>query len=155
VPEEVRRRQATLRGVRASLARQQERLLDAYLAEALDLATFERRRQTLREREEELVARERELTVQSERLVELAGVIRSTLQVCERLRAGLRQASPEERRQLIELLIDRVVVTDGEVEIRYVIPTTDASTQTRFCQRYTQKLWISAGVRSAAYPPGC
>jgi site-specific DNA recombinase len=33
VPEELRRRQATLRGVRASLVRQRERLLQAYLAE--------------------------------------------------------------------------------------------------------------------------
>jgi site-specific DNA recombinase len=37
----------------------------------------------------------------------------------------------------VELLIDRVVVTDGHVEIRYVIPTTDHSTKTRFCHLRT------------------
>src|SRR5207237_5227472 len=40
----------------------------------------------------------------------------------------------EQRRQLVELLVDRVVVTDDAVEIRYVVPTTEASTHTRFCQ---------------------
>jgi hypothetical protein len=33
----------------------------------------------------------------------------------------------------VELLIDRVIVTDGEVEIRYVMPTNRASEQVRFC----------------------
>ncbi len=32
----------------------------------------------------------------------------------------------------MELLIDRVVVTDGEVEIRYVIPTSPKGEQVRF-----------------------
>ena len=58
-------------------------------------------------------------------------------QVLQQLRAGLGQASFEQRRQLVELLIDRVVVTDGHVEIRYVIPTTDHSTKTRFCHLRT------------------
>jgi len=34
---------------------------------------------------------------------------------------------------LVELLIDRVVVTDEEVEIRYVIPTSARGEQSRFC----------------------
>jgi hypothetical protein len=38
-----------------------------------------------------------------------------------------------ERRSLVELLIDRVIVIDGEVEIRYVTPTDRAGEQVRFC----------------------
>jgi hypothetical protein len=34
---------------------------------------------------------------------------------------------------LVELLVDRVIVADGEVEIRYVMPTDRASEQVRFC----------------------
>ena len=33
----------------------------------------------------------------------------------------------------MELLIDRVIVTDEQVEIRYVIPTDPSSEQVRFC----------------------
>jgi site-specific DNA recombinase len=39
----------------------------------------------------------------------------------------------EQKRQLVELLIDRVIVKDGDVEIHYVIPTTLESEQVRFC----------------------
>lgn len=55
----------------------------------------------------------------------------------QRVRQGLAQASFEQKRQLIELLIDRVLVNDGEVEIRYVVPTNKASEQVRFCHLCT------------------
>src|SRR4051794_15908375 len=47
---------------------------------------------------------------------------------------GLDQAPWEQKRQLIEWLVVRVIVTDGEVEIRYAIPTSPAGEGTRFCQ---------------------
>jgi site-specific DNA recombinase len=34
----------------------------------------------------------------------------------------LEQADFDRKRELLELLVDRVIVTDGDVEIRYVIP---------------------------------
>ena len=52
---------------------------------------------------------------------------------CRRVRDGLDQATWEQKRQLIECLVARVVVTDGEVEIRYVIPTNPAGEATHFC----------------------
>jgi site-specific DNA recombinase len=69
--------------------------------------------------------------------------------ICERLRTGLDQASFEQRRQLVELLIDRVVVTDGEVEIRYVIPTSEIGTTSRFC--HLRADYFQVGKRSS--PP--
>jgi site-specific DNA recombinase len=137
VPHELRRRQASLRTVRLGLGRQQARLLDAYLAGVLDLATFEDKRDELRRREEDVLAREREVVAQGQQLVAVQSVARSATEVLERLARSLQQATFEQRRQLVELLIDRVVVTDDAVEIRYVIPTTDASTHTRFCQLRT------------------
>jgi hypothetical protein len=52
---------------------------------------------------------------------------------CRRVATSLDQATFEQRRQLVELLIDRVVVTGEEVEIRYVIPTSASSEHVRFC----------------------
>jgi site-specific DNA recombinase len=149
----LRRRQATLRSVRASVARQRQRLLEAYLAEAIDLAAFQRQDRGLAGQEADLLAREREVAAQGERLVQVSAIAQSTTQVLNGLRVGLGQASSEQRRQLVELLIDRVVVTDGQVEIRYVIPTTDHSTKTRFCHLRTDYFrlftcfrgWSSAG----------
>jgi site-specific DNA recombinase len=137
VPHELRRRQASLRTVRLGLGRQQARLLEAYLAGVLDLATFEDKRDELRRRKEDVLAREREVVAQGQQLVAVQSVVRSATEVLEQLARGLAQATFEQRRQLVELLIDRVVVSDDAVEIRYVVPTTETSTQTRFCQLRT------------------
>jgi site-specific DNA recombinase len=64
---------------------------------------------------------------------ELAGWVSSVEAFCARVRTGLAQATFEQKRQLVELLIDRVVVTDAEVEIRYVIPLSPESEHIRFC----------------------
>src|SRR5215212_1425890 len=64
VPQELRRRQATLRGVRASVTRQRQRLLEAYLAEVIDLDTFQRQDRGLAGQEADLLAREREVAAQ-------------------------------------------------------------------------------------------
>jgi site-specific DNA recombinase len=144
VPQELRRRQASLRQVRAGVARQRQRLLEAYLAEAIDLACFQRQDRGLAGQEADLLAREREVAAQGERLVQVSAIARSMTQVLEQLRVGLGQASFQQRRQLVELLIDRVVVTDGQVEIRYVIPTTDHSTKTPFCHLRTDYFHLVA-----------
>jgi hypothetical protein len=60
-----------------------------------------------------------------------------------------------QRRQLVELLIDRVMVTNGDVEIHYVIPTTPASEHVRFSHLRTNYLDRLPGtVRSRQRAPG-
>jgi site-specific DNA recombinase len=144
VPQELRRRQASLRQVRASVARQRQRLLEAYLAEAIDLAAFQRQDRALAGQEADLRAREREVAAQGERLVGVSAIAQSMTAVLEQLRVGLDRAGFEQRRQLVELLIDRVVVTNGQVEIRYVVPTTPGSTHTRFCHLRTDYFGVKA-----------
>jgi site-specific DNA recombinase len=68
-----------------------------------------------------------------DRRQELAGLSRSIEDFCERIRTGLQQATFDQKRKLVELLIDRVIVSDGEVEVRYVMPTCKNSEQIRFC----------------------
>jgi site-specific DNA recombinase len=65
--------------------------------------------------------------------MELAGIVGSMEDFCERARGRLADATFEQRRKLVELLIDRVIVTDDVVEIRYVIPTSPESEHVRFC----------------------
>jgi hypothetical protein len=69
--------------------------------------------------------------------MELASLTSSISEFCQRISRGLSQATFDEMRQLVELLIDRVVVTMEEVEIRYVIPTSPTSEQIRFCHLLT------------------
>ena len=53
---------------------------------------------------------------------------------------GLAGANFEQKRRLVELLIDRVIVTEEEVEIRYVIPTSRNGEHARFCHLRTNYL---------------
>ena len=76
----------------------------------------------------------RELEAEATRRVDLAQATTHVEVFCRRVGEGLATATFEQRRQLLELLIDRVVVTDEHVEIRYVVPTSPAGEQTRFYQ---------------------
>ena len=93
---------------------------------------------------------------QGRRFVEVGAVARTMSALCQRLSVGLELASFAQRRQLVDLLIDRVVVTDGEVEIRYVIPTTEPSLHTRFCHLRTDYFDSLADplAQSVALMPG-
>jgi site-specific DNA recombinase len=130
-------RRENLRQGRASLGRQLDRLTEAYLGEVIPLAEYQRRRRDLEQRDEALVAQEQQLEAEADQRTELAGVRGSIEDFCARVRSGLQGASFEQRRQLVELLVDRVVVTDEDVEIRYVVPTTPESEKVRFCHLRT------------------
>jgi hypothetical protein len=65
--------------------------------------------------------------------MELADIQASVEAFSQRICSGLGKANFEKRRKLVELMIDRVVVRDGEMEIRYVIPLSPESEQIRFC----------------------
>jgi site-specific DNA recombinase len=64
---------------------------------------------------------------------------------CQTVRAGLATASFAQRRLLVELLIDRVVVTNDKVEIRYVLPTSPDGPHPSFCQLRKDHLDRPAG----------
>ena len=131
--QELKVRQENLHQGRVALEHQLERLTEAYLGEVIPLAEYQRRRQDLEGRDAALATQERQLQAQSHQHMRLAGIVGSVEDFCERVRSGLAEATFEQRRKLVELLIDRVIVTDEEVEIRYVIPTDPSSEQVRFC----------------------
>src|SRR5690349_471374 len=131
--QELQARQQGLRRGQASLGQQLERLTEAYLGGVVLLDEYRRRRSDLEERQHQLEEQARQLDAQADRQKELAGLSGAIEDFCQRVRQGLAQATFEQRRSLVELLIDRVIVTDGEVEIRYVMPTDRASEQVRVC----------------------
>ncbi|MPR11115.1 hypothetical protein [Microvirga tunisiensis] len=70
----------------------------------------------------------------AQRQHQLAGIAASLEAPRERLQHGLAKATFEQRRQLVLLLVHRVVVTNDELEIHYVLPISLASEHVRFCQ---------------------
>jgi hypothetical protein len=69
-------------------------------------------------------AQQRQLEAAAAQRLELQAVADGIEAFCQAIRTGLATATFEQRRLLAELLIDRVIVTDGQVEIRYVLPTS-------------------------------
>jgi intein/homing endonuclease len=124
-------RRENLRRGHRSLEGQLERLTEAYLKEVIPLEEYGRRR-GLEQRGEGLAEGAKQVERQVERIVELAGLTASIEEFAARIRQRLDNAGFEQKRQLVELLIDRVVVSHEEVEIRYVVPTTKANEQVHF-----------------------
>ena len=133
LPQELQARRANLQKGRVSLGQQLERLTEAYLQAIIPLPEYERRRRDLAQRDQALAEQEAQLSAQAERHEEVAGLAIAIEEFCARVQRGLVNATFEQKRQLVELLIDRVIVTDAEVEIRYVIPTHPSSEHIRFC----------------------
>ena len=134
LPQELQARQATIGQALGQLERQQQRLLDAYLAEVIALAELDRKRQDLDRRRDTLLAQQRQLDAAARQKLELGAVADGIEAFCQAVRTGLATATFAQRRLLAELLIDRVVVTDGQVEIRYVLPTSPDGPHRPFCQ---------------------
>ena len=133
LPQQLRARSKVLKQALAQLKRQEERLLKAYLAEVIDLAEFERKRHEIAQKQKALQTQLRQLETQTEKRIEVAAIAASIEAFCQQVQEGLSQATFDQRRQLVELLIDRVIVDNDQVEIRYVIPTSKAGEKTRFC----------------------
>jgi site-specific DNA recombinase len=140
LPQELQARRTQLQQGIQHLERQVERVGDAYQAGAMPLVEYQRRRQALEERRELLERQRRQLEAQVDQRQATTQVAASIEEFCQRVQQGLAQATFAQRRQLVELLIDRVVVTDGDVEIHYVIPTTPASEHIRFSHLRTNYL---------------
>jgi site-specific DNA recombinase len=90
--------------------------------------------QELDRRRATLATQQRQLDAVAKQRLELRAVADGIQAFCQTVRAGLATATFAQRRLLVELLIDRVVVTDDKVEIRYVVPTSPNGPHPPFCQ---------------------
>jgi site-specific DNA recombinase len=133
LPQELQARCETLRRGQVRLQQQLDRLTEAYLSGVMPLPEYQCRRVDLEQRQAALVRQEEQLHQQAHRLHEAAGLASSVAAFCQRVQASLETATFEQKRQLVELLIDRVIVTGDNVEIRDVIPISQRSEHIRFC----------------------
>src|SRR5258708_38459221 len=94
---------------------------------------YQRRRHDLTQKIQSLAQQQSQFQAQVDHQHEIAALTTSLRDFCDRVRRGLDNATFEQKRQLVELLIDRVIITDDAVEIRYVFPTAKRSEHVRFC----------------------
>jgi site-specific DNA recombinase len=136
LPQALQARRQTLNKAMAQLQRQQARLLEVYLAEVINRDEFERKRHELTQTHSGLEQQLRQLEAQAQKQIDLAALAVGIQDFCQRVQPTMDTLNFAQRRQLVELLIDRIVVTDGSVEIRYVIPTSPKGEIERFCHLY-------------------
>jgi site-specific DNA recombinase len=132
-PRALQARRQTLRDVLAQLERQQARLLDLYLAEVIEREEFERRRKEVTQTQPGLRQQLRQLDAQAQQHVNVAALAQGIETFCQRVQSTLDHLTFAQRRQLVALLIDCVIVNDAQVEIRYVVPTGPKGETTPFC----------------------
>ena len=154
-PQALQARRQTLRDVLAQLERQQARLLDVYLAEVIARAEFERKRKEVTQTHHGLTQQLRQLDAQAQQHVNVAALAQGIEALCQRLHPTLDTLTFAQRRQLVELLIDRVIVNDAQVEIRYVVPTGPKGETTPFCHLRLDYLDTAALFIKATGRLGC
>jgi site-specific DNA recombinase len=133
LPQALQARRQSLRDLLAQLERQQARLLDLYLAEVIEREEFERRRKEVAQTQHGLTQQLRQLDAQAQQHVNVVALAQGIEAFCQRIASTLDTLTFAQRRQLVELLIDRVIVNDTQVEIRSVVPTGPKGEITPFC----------------------
>jgi site-specific DNA recombinase len=112
VPQELKGRLKTVGKAIAQIERQKRRLLEAYLGGVIELPELERKRKELDGRCNTLLAQKRQLEASANERIELTKIADSIERFCKQVKEGLSDATFEQKRALVELLIDQVVVTD-------------------------------------------
>jgi site-specific DNA recombinase len=117
--------QATEHKLAASLrrvAREEQRLVDAYQAEVITLEELAARRRLLTDRRQALT-RQREQQIKLRQETVIAQKTFADLSAfCERVRARLDEATFAEKQTILQMLIERIIVGADTLEIRHVIP---------------------------------
>jgi site-specific DNA recombinase len=132
LPQELQAQLAALHKATQQLEHYQERLLQAYLTKIIELPEFERKRKEIAQKSDALQQQSSQLQATATQRIALSQGAVSIEMFCAKIRPVLEQASFDQKRQLVELLVDHVVVTNGDVEIHYAFPTQPEGPQIPF-----------------------
>jgi len=103
-------------------ARADKRLLDAYQAGIVSLTELSERRQQLACERLSLERQQQERTRLREQRLRTEAVRTDLTAFCERIRARLHAVTFADKQAILQLVIERIVVGDGRLEIHHVIP---------------------------------
>ena len=90
----------------------------------IELDELKRKRAHIDAKSLALISQRKQLETSTDERLALSEIASSIETFCEQIQPVLEKADFAQKRQLVELLVDRVVVTDAHVDIRYVVPTT-------------------------------
>jgi lipid II:glycine glycyltransferase (peptidoglycan interpeptide bridge formation enzyme) len=102
---------------------EEDRMTDAYHAEAIDLSRYKTELDKLADRRKELERMQQYIERRS-RQEDASRKALDQLEVfCEQMTVGLENLTFEERQQFLRLVVEGITVVDGRVKVETVIPT--------------------------------
>lgn len=117
-----------LKRVRAEVAqieKQDQRLLDAYQAEIIQLDELASRRQVLEQQRSVLDKRLSELEQLVQQQARQDALASDITEFCDNISSMLQSPTPEQKQQVLRLVVDHILVGKDQLIIKHVIPSTD------------------------------
>jgi site-specific DNA recombinase len=108
-----------------SLARADQRLLDAYQAEVISLEELTERRGRVAEQRHALDRHLETARTLRQSRIKAQAVATDLAAFCTRLHSRLDEASFTDKQAILQLVIERIIVHEDRLEIRHVIPLRD------------------------------
>jgi len=102
--------------------KQIQRLIDAYQMEIITLKDLDNRRNILERKVLQVQEQIKKIKAAEKKEINYKKIFDNIETFCDTVKNGLKNASFENKRRIVELLIEEVVVTKGRVEIHHVIP---------------------------------
>ena len=101
---------------------EEDRMTDAYRAEAIDLSRFKTEMDKLANRRKELERIQQEIEHRSRQEDASRKALEQLEAFCNQIKVGLETLTFEERQQFLRLVVEGVTVVDGRVKVETVIP---------------------------------
>jgi site-specific DNA recombinase len=105
-----------------SLMQSIERLVDAYQVGAITIEELRARRERLEQSKQHLQASIAQTEQEHQQALARRHVVDELRQLKERLHRGLERCSWEDRRAIVELLIEKIEVAEPHLRVHYIVP---------------------------------
>ncbi|SNQ59293.1 hypothetical protein [Candidatus Methanoperedens nitratireducens] len=102
--------------------KQIQRLIDAYQTEIITLKELETRKSSIERRILQIQQQIRNIKAVEKNEVDCRKIFDNIDAFCNAVKQGIENAGFEDRRKIIELLVEEVIVRNGKVEIVHIIP---------------------------------
>ncbi len=108
-----------------ALLREEQRLIDAYQAEVIELADLKERVARINEHRTQLAARLVALKQQQQDHERQMKVKATVEEFCRNMGTALQHPSYETKQRILRLVVEKIVVEDEQITIKHVIPISD------------------------------
>jgi len=109
----------------AQIEKQDQRLLDAYQAEIIQLNELATRRQALEQQRLILETRLAELEQLAQQQAQQEALKADITEFCDHINSLLQSPTPEQKQQVLRLVIDHILVVNDQLIIKHIIPAAD------------------------------